>query len=690
MSIDTDIRHFPVGGGVMGEKIRAYDWDASALGPIRAWPPALRMAVEIVLASKFPKCLVWGPALIAIHNDAFMPILGDKPEALGRSFHDVWSEVWDTIEPIADRAFAGEATFIEDLALEINRHGRPEQAFFTFCYSPIRDETGAVVGMMDTVIETTGKVVAERQLREERQRQDDLNASLERLVAERTADRNRLWQLSTDIMLVARFDGVITAVNPALTAILGWTEREMIGRDLFDLIHPEDLDRSVERARTLAKGETLWRFDNRYRHKDGSYRWITWTAVPGEGLINAVGRDVTADKEQAEALHQARERLHQSQKMEAVGQLTGGMAHDFNNLLTAIAGSLELLKTRLTQGRLDNLGRYIDAAQGAAGRAAALTHRLLAFSRQQALDPKPIQANRLVAQMEELIRRTVGPEIEVRTELAGDLWPTLCDPNQLENALLNLCINARDAMPDGGRLTIGTANAVMDEHGAREQDMAPGQYVAIRVTDTGTGMTPEVVGRAFDPFFTTKPLGKGTGLGLSMIYGFARQSGGQVRIASEPGKGTAMQIYLPRHWGEAEAEQRPAGPAEAPRADIGETVLIVDDEAMVRMLVTEVLQELGYAAIEAADGASGLEVLQSRARIDLLITDVGLPGGMNGRQMADAARQVRPELKVLFITGYAEGAVLGQGQLEAGMQVMTKPFAMEALGARIREIISGS
>jgi len=383
----------------------------------------------------------------------------------------------------------------------------------------------------------------------------------------------------------------------------------------------------------------------------------------------------------------AEEALRQSQKMEAVGQLTGGIAHDFNNLLTGIIGSLELLGIRIAQGRLADVERYSLAAQGAAKRAASLTHRLLAFSRRQTLDPKPTDMNRLIAGMEELIRRTIGPAIELETVAAGGLWPTLVDPNQLENALLNLCINARDAMPDGGRLTIESGNRWLDARAARDRDLEPGQYVSLCVSDTGTGMTPEVIAKAFDPFFTTKPLGVGTGLGLSMIYGFTRQSGGQVRIYSEPGEGTMVCLYLPRHRGAAEGTESMPDLADAPRTNAGETVLVVDDEPTVRMLVVEVLEELGYIPIEAADGAAGLKILQSGVPIDLLVTDVGLPGGMNGRQMADAARLVRPGLKTLFITGYAENAVVGNGLLDAGMHVMTKPFAMEALAARIRELI---
>ncbi len=381
------------------------------------------------------------------------------------------------------------------------------------------------------------------------------------------------------------------------------------------------------------------------------------------------------------------EALRQSQKMEAVGQLTGGLAHDFNNLLTGVTGSLELLQTRIAQGRIKDVDRYVNAAQGAAKRAAALTHRLLAFSRRQTLDPRPTDANRLVTGMEDMIRRTVGPEITVETALPGELWPTLVDPGQLENALLNLCINARDAMPDGGRITVETANRSLDGRMARSRDLPPGQYVSLCVSDTGNGMTPEVIAKAFDPFFTTKPIGQGTGLGLSMIYGFVRQSGGQVRIHSEEGQGATICLYLPRHLGEADPAELATELADAPRAELGQTVLVVDDEPTVRMLVTEVLEDLGYTAIEAADGAAGLKVLQSDARIDLLVTDVGLPGGMNGRQMADAARVARPDLKVLFITGYAENAVLSHGHLDPGMHVLTKPFAMEALASRIKELI---
>jgi PAS domain S-box-containing protein len=384
---------------------------------------------------------------------------------------------------------------------------------------------------------------------------------------------------------------------------------------------------------------------------------------------------------------QAEEALRQSQKMEAVGQLTGGIAHDFNNLLTGIIGSLELLETRLRQGRTSELNRYVAVAQGASKRAAALTHRLLAFSRRQTLDAKPTDVNRLVMGIEELIRRTVGPQITLEVVTAVGLWPALIDASQLESSLLNLCINARDAMPEGGRITIETANKWLDDRTAKERDLPPGQYLSLCVTDTGTGMTPDVITRAFDPFFTTKPLGQGTGLGLSMVYGFVRQSGGQVRIYSEVGTGTTMCLYFPRHYGSPDETAPSTIGATTAAERSGKTILVVDDEPSVRMLVTEVLEEHGYSGIEASDGPSGLRILESDAKIDLLITDVGLPGGLNGRQLADAARVSRPELKVLFITGYAENAIIGNGQLAPGMRVLTKPFVMTSLAERIAEMI---
>jgi len=552
---------------------------------------------------------------------------------------------------------------------------------------PVRDEAGQIMRWFGTNTDVSAQVAAEQRLRE--------------LVS----------TLDLAAIMVRDLDGTILFWSRGCERLYGWTAEEAVGRVSHDLLRTEfPVSLAEVEAALLCDGE--WRGDLRHVHRDGALlvtaaRKVLRRDEAGravavmESIADVIAlRQAQAELEQLNAELEARveartaelmtaeANLRQAQKMEAVGQLTGGLAHDFNNLLTGISGSLERLQGRIAQGRIGEIEHYVTAAQGAAKRAAALTHRLLAFSRRQTLDPKPVNVNRLVADMEELVRRTVGPAIVVEVVTAGGLWTTLIDPGQLENALLNLCINARDAMPDGGRLTIETGNRWLDERAARTQDLPPGQYVSLCVSDTGSGMTPEVISRAFDPFFTTKPIGMGTGLGLSMVYGFARQSDGQARIYSEPGQGAMVCLYLPRHHGAEDGGEADTAtePAEALCVMQNRVVLVVDDEPTVRMLVAEVLEDLGYVAIEAADGNAGLKVLRSDVPLDLLITDVGLPGGMNGRQVADAAREMRAGLPVLFITGYAENAAVGNGHLEPGMHVLTKPFAMEALAARIRAI----
>ncbi len=519
-----------------------------------------------------------------------------------------------------------------------------------------------------------------------------------------------IWDIPNDRLTVDEAFARSFGLDPALGQVGLRIEQAV------QTVHPDDRAALAEAIEEAVRRGGAYAHQYRTRRADGNYYWLeangrvehgpdgTPLSFPGVLIDVEERRAAEAERrrvtemlkhlnetleqrvaEQTAELMIAEEALRQSQKMEAVGQLTGGLAHDFNNLLAGISGSLDMMQARILQGRIGELDRYMIGAQGAVKRAAALTHRLLAFSRRQTLDPKPTDVNRLVAGMEELIQRTVGPQITVESVAKGGLWATLVDPNQLENALLNLCINARDAMPDGGKITIETANRWLDERAAKERDLPPGQYVSMCVSDTGTGMSADIIEKAFDPFFTTKPIGLGTGLGLSMIYGFARQSGGQVRIYSEVGSGTMVCVYLPRHHASAQEEMHLPSPPPPP-VSTDKTVLVVDDEPLVRMLVVDAVEELGFVALEAGDGPEALKILRSDAVIDLLVTDVGLPNGMNGRQVADAARELRSGLKVLFVTGFAENAVLSHGHLEPGMQVVTKPFEMAALSERIRSM----
>ncbi|MES2751233.1 MAG: PAS domain-containing protein, partial [Pseudomonadota bacterium] len=530
---------------------------------------------------------------------------------------------------------------------------------------PARNEDGKIIRWIGTNTDVHDQKMIAAELA-------TLNATLAERVLEKTRERDRIWNVSQDLLLVADPAGVLRTINPAWTETLGWTEQELLNKTSEWLEHPDDRAKTMVELDSLAQGKPTIRYENRFRHKDGSYRWLSWTAVPDESQIYAVARDVTTEKAAAERLKATEEALRQSQKMEAVGQLTGGIAHDFNNLLTGIVGSLDLMRARLAKGRTENADRYIDAAMKSANRAAALTHRLLAFARRQPLSPKAVDANRLIASLEDLLRRTIGETINLKILPSKNLWSTLCDPNQLENGLLNLAINARDAMPDGGRLTIKTSNASLDGVLMNNPALSPGDYICIDVIDTGTGMSAEVVARAFDPFFTTKPIGQGTGLGLSMIYGFARQSNGHVVIESTSGSGTSIKVYLPRHESDAAAEMTFSKSAHGHRGS-GETVLIVEDEPVVRGVIIEMLEDQGYRTIHAVDGPSGLRILSQDQRIDLLVTDIGLPG-MNGRELADYARELRPSLKILFITGYAENTAMAGGFLRPGMDMITKPF----------------
>ncbi|ARP80751.1 hypothetical protein CAL12_07810 [Bordetella genomosp. 8] len=509
-------------------------------------------------------------------------------------------------------------------------------------------------------------------------------------VARGKAERDRTWQLANDLMVVTDFDGYVLDANPAWTARLGWQHEELLGNDILGLVHPDYSSLAQNQLDRLRRGHAASRFVCECRHRDGSYRTLSWTAVPGDGLVHAVAQDVTAENEATAELGLAQEALRQSQKMEAVGQLTGGIAHDFNNLLTGIMGALQLMQKRLERGQPMDMLRYTDMAMESAKRAAALTHRLLAFSRRQPLAPKPTQPNRLVGNLTELFERTLGERIALEVDLQADLWNVLCDAHQLENAILNLVINARDAMPDGGTLTITTRNVDLDNIAvARAVILTAGEYVCISVADTGLGMPAEVAAKAFEPFFSTKPQGEGTGLGLSMVYGFVRQSGGHTDLDSRPGEGTAIRMYLPRYAGplveESAAGTLQDGPAPRPPPR-HPLVLVVEDDPRVRNLLVEVLQDQQCRVVEAADGLSGLRILQETPSIQLVLSDIGLPG-MDGRLMVEKARASNPGLKVILMTGYAQSLALTEGLREPGIELVTKPFGIDEITRRICAIL---
>lgn len=538
-----------------------------------------------------------------------------------------------------------------------------------------------------------------------------------RRIAEDERDRlNELLRIFTaavpGVVYAKDLEGRMLVANRGTAELIGKPPEFFIGKTDLEFLDDQQQARVLmETDRRIMQNNVSEQIEEQVNLPDGSAATWLSTKAPlldenGE-VIGLIGSsvDVTARKKAEEAVRELNQTLEQrieqavfereqiedalrhSQKMDAVGQLTGGIAHDFNNLLAGISGSLELITKRLAQGRVGDVDRYVSVAQGAVRRAASLTHRLLAFSRRQNLSPRVTNVNVLIQDMEELIARTVGPEIDIKVVAHDDLWPALIDHAQLESSLLNLCLNARDAMPSGGRIVIETANASIEECTDPDHGIPAGEHLSIRVTDTGMGMSPDTVAKAFEPFFTTKPIGAGTGLGLSMVYGFVRQSGGQIRVESVEGQGTSVVMHLPRHI--AENAPRAAEPeiTEEPAHHTGETVLIVDDEPSVRMLVAEVITGLGYNCLEAGDAQSGLQILQSDTRIDLLISDIGLPGGMNGREMADAAGDCRPGLPTLFITGYAKTSVLDDCHLRPCTQVLTKPFGLDALAGRVTGLI---
>ncbi|MYZ45606.1 hybrid sensor histidine kinase/response regulator [Schauerella aestuarii] len=551
-----------------------------------------------------------------------------------------------------------------------------------------------------------------------RQKQFDMRDRLLELEAGRialAASEAELRRISDALPVLIAFVGLDLRYRFANRAYEHWVKMDpadIVGKHIRDLVGEEGFALRLPTIQRALDGHDV-RLELSWPHFDGRRRDADMRLLPrrdASGVVDGFHifvQDITAQKETEERLeaHVAQrtaaltdemsrregveEALRQSQKMEAVGQLTGGIAHDFNNMLTGITGSLELVKRRMAAGRTDGLDRFMDAALSSAQRAAGLTARLLAFSRRQSLDAKPLDVNVLVQSLEELLYRSISESIVLHVEGAPDLPHAIADANQLENAIINLVVNARDAMPDGGTLTVETKLVEVDAHTAEKQpDVTAGHYVVVAVSDTGVGMTPDILAKIFDPFFTTKPIGQGTGLGLSMVYGFARQSGGQVRVHSVPGTGTTVSIYLPcASQQQSRAPVAAAALAALPPQGKGEHVLIVEDDAAVRLLMREGLEELSYSVLEAEESNAAIRVLASNRPLAMMISDVGLPG-MNGRQLAEIARQHRPDLPVLFVTGYAENAAIRAGFLGTNMSMITKPFSLDGLAVKVREMLN--
>ena len=542
-----------------------------------------------------------------------------------------------------------------------------------------RDSDGRPIRFPGVSFDITDRKTAELQLRE-------LNAELERKVIQRAQARGRTWQVSPDLLGALNSDGFFETSNPAWMTVLGWTEEEVARTSIFELLHPDDVERTRVGFNLTQAGKPAIRFPNRYRHKEGHYRWISWVGVPEDGYVYCTGHDITEEREQAAALSRAEDALRQSQKMEAIGQLTGGIAHDFNNLLQVISSNLHLIERGA--GSDDRTRARVASALSAVYKGASLSGQLLAFSRKQPINPRVINVGQVIPQFEEMLRRSIGDDIAVEVHVADQLWNSLIDESQLENAILNLAINARDAMQSKGDLRIEVRNVTIEAAAlvGAAQPVSPGDYVAIRVRDSGPGMPAEVLERAFEPFFTTKALGQGTGLGLSMVYGFMQQSGGAAQIESAVGVGTVVSLYIPRC---SEASSRAPAVFEPGSATGGsEMILVAEDDPGVREAAVALLKDLGYRTLAAGNGDEALEMIRSGAPVDLLFIDVVMPGTVPSSEVVREALFLLPHMAVLYTSGYAEGELLKGGRVQADILLLAKPYTADALAGHVRRALS--
>jgi PAS domain S-box-containing protein len=787
----------------MRQWLDTFDWASSPLGPRETWPQSLTLVLDLVLASGFPMALRWGPELIMIYNDAYAPLLGAKhPHVFGRPLREAWPEIWNELGPLNLSILRGErgSFFAENHLWRIERFGEPEEAYFTISYSPVPDPTApnGIGGVLTTAVETTDRVRSERILQQ-------FTNQLEAEIAERAKERDRIWQVCDDLLGVSDFSGYFTSVNPAWTALLGWTEDEIRRMHVSQLRHPDDAATAVEVRAKAMQGAPSIRIENRFRHRDGSWRWIAWTMTADENAIYVAGRHVTQEKQALEALreserqfrslvagvidyalimldrngivsswnagaerikgyaadeivgrhfsqfytpedraagvparaleiaaetgrfeaeaqrmrkdgslfwanvvidairdergqlvgfakitrditerraaHEALQRtqqqLAQSQKLEALGQLTGGVAHDFNNLLMIVSGQAQMLARRIDEPKN---ARALEAIQAAAARGEALTRQLLTFARRQPLNPKTVNPAQIMDGFGDVLGSSVGGKIELQLDFPSTVWPISVDISEFELTLVNLVVNARDAMPDGGRIVVTAENRVLS--GEETSEKLKGEFVALCVIDTGAGISEDILDKIFEPFFTTKGPGKGTGLGLSQAYGFARQAGGAITVESEVGQGTTVVIYLPRSH--APVFDISALESAAHSEGHGETMLVVEDNPDVKSVAVSLLEQLNYKVISVDSCRAALDLIESGEHVDLVFSDVMLPGELDGLQLAKELRERRPDLPVLLTSGYAEALTRSHG-----VPLLRKPYRIAALADALHGVLAG-
>jgi PAS domain S-box-containing protein len=665
---------FLAGGGSIGALMRTHDWSESPLGPPETWPQPLRTVVALLLQSQFPMFVAWGDALGFLYNDPYAEILGAKhPRALGGRFYDIWSEIWPSISPLIDAAMAGHSTYREDLPLVMNRKGYDEQTWFTFSYSPVRDESSNIAGMFCACSETTRKVLAERALRE-------LNETLEHRVTEALAERNLLADImeGTDAFVqVADLEYRWLAINQAAAnefeRIFG--KRPVVGASMLDLLASQPEQQTAVRtvwSRALAGEEftEIGEFGDPARDRRAyEMRYNTLRDLDG----NRIGAyqfvyDVTERLRDQQRLKDAEEALRHAQKLESIGQLTGGVAHDFNNLLAVFSNGLELLErgTSATKRQI-----VLEGMRRAVARGTGLTRHLLAFSRRRPVNPESINLAVQLTGMREILGRSLGGNIHIEMKLGADLWPVEIDVGELELAMLNVCVNSRDAMAGGGTITIAAENVQK----AGGNDLLT-DFVKLSIADTGSGMPPEVLARVFEPFFTTKDIGKGSGLGLPQVYGFAQQSDGQLTVHSEVGNGTIVTLLLPRSLRQPKVVD--ASSASIVQGDIARRgqVLLVEDDNEVAALTREMLSYLGFSVVHVASPDAALGALANARSVDIVLSDIMMPGGVSGLELAREIRRRQPHLPVVLVTGYAEAAA---GMEEGKFGLLLKPYTLEAL-----------